>query len=311
MQSPSASPLPPDSKTGLAGKLALYKELSKSGIVALVLISVLGGYLIGQSAETHLDLGRMFLTLIGVLFLASGSSALNQLQEWKIDAEMPRTAKRPLPSGRMSKLHVGVFVTVGVTLGWAILHWLSPALGLLGLLAVVLYNGLYTLWWKKRWAYAAVPGAIPGALPILMGYASASGEVFNPAGIYLFFILFFWQMPHFWVLALKFTEDYRQGGIPTLPVALGDRITRFQITLWGLAYIALALIGPLFLKVGFLYLAITLATSIKLLYELRFFAKQPDNKSWLRFFLWINFSLILFVGAAVVDLWSIYLPAVR
>jgi protoheme IX farnesyltransferase len=287
----------------------LYRELSKSGIVALVLISVLGGYLIGQPFEVPLSFFRLAMTLFGVLFLASGSSALNQYQERHIDAEMPRTAKRPLPSGRMTPRGVLIFVFVTLFLGLGILAWVSLEVLALGITAVVFYNGLYTIWWKRRWAYAAVPGAIPGALPILMGHVAACHNLFQPGGIYLFFILFYWQMPHFWVLALRFEKDYRMGGFPTLPVARGTSVTVSRILVWCLAYVALALIAPFFLKTRFIYMAIALAVSFKVLWELRSFVRAPDqSKAWLRFFLWINFSLIFYIAAAAADLWSIYLP---
>jgi len=285
----------------------LYRELSKSGIVALVLISVLGGYLAGHPFERDLDLVRLALTLIGMLLLGSGSSALNQVQERHIDAQMPRTARRPLPSGRISLAHAVIFSFGGIAGGVVLLGWLDPRLAILGLIAVVSYNALYTLWWKKKMAYAAVPGAIPGALPILMGYLSASGELFAPGGIYLFAILFFWQMPHFWVLALKYSDDYAQGGIPTLPVAHGSGVTVKQIVIWCLAYVALALGAPLFFPVGSVYLSLTVAMSLKLLWELYAFTKAPESKKWLHFFLWVNFSLIAYVGGVVADLWSIYL----
>jgi protoheme IX farnesyltransferase len=288
--------------------LKLVKELSKSGIVTLVLISVLAGYLIGQSPETSLDWKRMCFTLIGILFLASGSSALNQLQERQIDAQMPRTANRPLPSGRITPTAALAFVIITLLLGCGILLSLSPALFYLGCSAVISYNGLYTLWWKKHWAYAAVPGAIPGALPILMGHVAAQGKVFTPAGWYLFFILFFWQMPHFWALALRFQKDYAQGGFPTLPVKHGQWVTVHQIVIWCLAYLALAFIGPLFLHVRWIYLVPTLLMSIKVILELYRFAANPESQRWLHFFLWVNFSLIVFLGAAAADLWSIYLP---
>ncbi len=287
--------------------LSEFAQLSKSGIVTLVLISVLGGYLIGHPLETSLDLPRLALTLFGVLFLASGSSALNQLQERDLDASMPRTANRPLPSGRMSARQVTVFILVFLALGLLLLYQVSTAIFVLGIAAVISYNGLYTLWWKKHWAYAAVPGAIPGALPILMGYAAASGQVFTPAGIYLFGILFYWQMPHFWVLALRYTDDYAKGGFPTLPVARGANVTVLQIIVWCLAYIALSLIAPLFLPVGKLYLILTLPMSLKVLWELRAFAKAPESKKWLHFFLWVNFSLIAYIGAAAIDAWAPHL----
>jgi heme o synthase len=284
-----------------------FKELSKFGIVILVLITVLGGYLCGHPFERPLDLGHMLLTLLGVGALGGGSSALNQFQERKVDATMARTADRPLPAGRLTPVQAISFVVITLILGLSVLSYLSTELGLLGLAAVISYNLLYTLWWKKRWAYAAIPGAIPGALPALMGYTAASGDVWTPGGLYLFFVLFYWQMPHFWVLALKYKDDYAVGGFPTLPVAHGLGVTVTQIIMWTLAYVALALGAPIFLRVGSLYLAVTVIMSFKVLWELRQFVKQPESKRWLHFFLWVNFSQIIYITAAVADLWSVYL----
>ncbi|MGZ3697527.1 MAG: UbiA family prenyltransferase [Bdellovibrionota bacterium] len=293
------------SRPTLSSRLAILKEFSKSGIVALVLISVFGGYLVGQPGEIYFSVGRLLETLAGVLFLASGSSALNQYQERVIDASMPRTAKRPLPSGKLSPAGALAFIMVTLALGLGILADLGVSVLCLGIAAVALYNGLYTLWWKKHWSYAAVPGAIPGALPILIGYASASGEVFAPAGLYLFFILFFWQMPHFWVLALRYKSDYEKGGFPTLPVTHGEGITVERIRVWCLAYAGLILLAPLFLHVGLVYLVIAIPVILKVLWELRAFARAPESKRWLHFFLWVNFSLILVLAAAVLDLWHL------
>lgn len=296
-----------------------YRELAKSGIVALVLISVLGGYLCGHPFERDFDWARLALTLAGIFLLAAGSSALNQVQEISVDAQMPRTAQRPLPSGRISLAHAIGFCVVTIGSGLALLGWLAPSLAALGLLALVSYNGLYTLWWKRRWAFAAVPGAVPGALPILMGYASAAEEVFTRGGLYLFFILFYWQMPHFWSLAIRFRQDYSMGGFPTLPVAKGVAPTRFHTTLWSLSYVALGISAPLFLDTGWTYFAIALLTGGKVLWELRKYlaATASDvsgddsaaTKHWLPFFLWVNFSLIFYVFGAVIDLWSVYLIA--
>ena len=296
--------------TSLKTKISLIKELSKSGIVILVLISVLAGYLIGHPHETSFEWIRMLLTLGGVLFLASGSSALNQFQERKIDALMPRTAKRPLPSGRMTSRFALCFIGTTLSIGLLLLLKVSLDLFFLGMLAVFSYNILYTLWWKKYWAYGAVPGAIPGALPILMGHVAANRHLLNPAGFYLFFILFFWQMPHFWSLALRYQDDYQQGGFPILPVKLGKQITLHQIVVWCLAYLGIALLAPLFLPVTSLYLVLTLVISATVLYKLYVYIKNPESKEWLHFFLWVNFSLIFFLAAAALDLWKIHLERV-
>jgi protoheme IX farnesyltransferase len=288
----------------------IYRELSKSGIVMLVLISVIGGYFIGHPMELPFNPLRLSITLLGVLLLASGSSALNQYQERRIDLDMPRTAGRPLPSGRLSTTHALAFIVVTLVLGLGTLSTLGLEFLGLGASAVLFYNGFYTLWWKRHWAFAAVPGAIPGAIPILIGYASARGDIFSPGGAYLFFILFFWQMPHFWVLALRFKNDYELGRFPTLPVALGESVTVLQIVVWCICYVALALAAPLFLRIGMIYWIATIPVCALLLYQLYGFVlaeEKTTGKAWLAFFLGVNFSLVLFIGAAAVDVWSPYL----
>jgi protoheme IX farnesyltransferase len=293
-----------------ADRLRAFQDLAKSGIVTLILLSVFAGYLIGHPHEIPFSAGRLLATLIGLLLLSSGSSALNQIQERHIDGRMKRTQNRPLPSGKISLKDALFFTWATVISGTITLTALDPLLGFLGCLAVLSYNGLYTLWWKRRWARAAIPGAIPGALPILMGYYAASRNITDPAGWYLFAILFFWQMPHFWVLALKYQEDYAQGSFPTLPVAKGPVTTIQQITLWGICYVGLALMAPFFLKVEWLYLFPSLAVSAVVMLELFRFYRSPDGKAWLRFFLWINFSLVLYLAFAVIDRWAIYLVPV-
>jgi heme o synthase len=292
--------------------LSTYRELAKSGIVALVLISVLGGYLCGHPFEKPLQWMHLVHTLLGIFLLAAGSSALNQVQEVSIDASMPRTSKRPLPSGRISLLHAALFCALTLGAGLWLLRTLDPAVFWMGVAAVVLYNGLYTPWWKRKWAFAAVPGAIPGALPILMGHAAAAGRPFDGGGLYLFFVLFYWQMPHFWSLAIRYKGDYAQGGVPTLPVSKGEAPTRLHITTWSVTYVLLGLSAGFFLHTGRVYFVIALLTGAKVLWELSKYlraakASPGENRNWLPFFLWINFSLILYVFGAVADLWSVYL----
>lgn len=304
--SPKASGIP--SKTSpRASPFKLYRELSKSGIVTLVLISVIGGFLSGAPLEQAFDWRRLIWTLFGILFLSSGSSALNQVQDRKMDAAMERTSRRPIPSGRISLRGALLFSSISMLLGLAILIRLDPRIAILGGIAVFFYNVLYTLWWKRQSAFAAVPGAVPGALPILMGFAAASGTIWSGGGLYLFAILFFWQMPHFWVLAIRYSRDYATGGVPTLPVKLGIPVTVTQIVIWCLGYVGIATLAPLFLGVGGFYCTLAFFLSLKLLWELWAFAKQPESKRWLHFFLWVNFSLILYVALAVLDRWNYHL----
>jgi protoheme IX farnesyltransferase len=282
-------------------------NLTKSEIVLLEAITLAAGYFIGQSTESPIDWSRFFFTLIGVSALALASGALNQIQERDEDSQMERTKNRPLPSGRVS-LALAAGITFSLfALGTLLLYWVSIPVLVLGITAVISYNGLYTLWWKRKMAYAAVPGAIPGAIPIFIGYVAASNQLFDYQGYYLFAILFFWQMPHFWVLALKYSNDYDQGGFPTLPVARGNQVTRFQITVWCLAYAALGLLSTLFFPTGIIGLFGSLLISGWLVFELIRFLRQPEQKTWLRFFLSINFSLIMYLAVISMDLWSIFL----
>jgi protoheme IX farnesyltransferase len=282
-------------------------KLTKAEIVLLEVITLAAGFFIGHPLERPIDWVLFFNTFAGTSFLALGSGALNQIQEHREDALMERTKTRPIPAGRVSLSLAWTLSILLFSLGVLFLQFVSVPVLLLGVFAVVSYNGLYTMWWKRKMAFAAIPGAIPGALPILIGFQAAVGDLGDLRGYYLFSILFFWQMPHFWVLALKYSNDYDQGGFPTLPVAKGSEVTRFQITLWCLAYAAIGLLSVFFFPTGIPGLLGSLVVSAWLLFELRRFLKHPEKKSWLRFFLSVNFSLLLYLFVISADLWSILL----
>jgi protoheme IX farnesyltransferase len=293
--------------TNFWGTYRAVLELTKSEIVLLEAITLVAGFVIGHSLERSFPWETFMLTLVGVSCLALGAGALNQIQERGIDAQMDRTKTRPLPSGRLS-LRLALFITFALLcFGIYLLSLVSTPVLVLGLLAVLSYNVLYTLWWKRKMAFGAIPGAIPGALPILIGYQAAVHDLTDLRGYYLFAILFFWQMPHFWVLALKYSNDYEKGGFPTLPVALGNQVTRAQITLWCLAYAGIGLLSALYFPTGLIGLVGSLITSAWLLFELYRFLKHPEQKTWLRFFLSINFSLIMYLGIISTDLLAILL----
>lgn len=277
-----------------------YRSLSKSGIVILVLVTTCMGFFLGTG---DFSFRTLMLTLAAMFFLASGSAALNQIQEVELDRKMARTAERPLPSGQLSLRAAWIAVWIGISLGLFLFSRVNTAVLFLGWCAIFSYNVLYTLWWKPRYPFAAIPGAIPGALPVLMGYVASSGELWSAPGFYLFSLLFYWQMPHFWCLALKYSEDYEGGGIPTLPVARGQGITLFQITLWTVGYLALADLAPLFFPFGWTYFVPCLALNVFVLYQLIIFLKKGRTR-WLRFFLAINFSLVGFFALMVIDYWG-------
>jgi protoheme IX farnesyltransferase len=285
------------------GSLRLFLDLTKSGIVCFVLISGLAGYALSMPPFVPWQVANLIATLLALYFLSAGSFALNQAQEWQIDSRMPRTEGRPIPSGKVSLYQALVLGFGFLLLGVFFALMVNFEVAILGTATVVLYNILYTLHWKKRWAFGAVPGAIPGAMPVVIGYAANSADLFHPELVYAFMIMFLWQMPHFWSLAIKFKEDYRMGGIPVLPVKLGTPATLFHMGLYVFAYVGLAIASPWFTSTYFVYILVVLPFALKVLYEFFLYFRADAKSRWLPFFLWTNFSVLIFLIAPVIDKW--------
>ena len=165
------------------------------------------------------------LPIAGIFMLASGASAFNQYQEWPYDEKMERTRKRPLPSRRISTaeaLRIAMIFIIGGML--ILLYYAPPVCFILGFINLIWYNGIYT-YLKRKTAFAVVPGALTGAIPIFMGWTAGGGSLFAPEALFLAFFLFLWQMPHFWLLTLKYGHEYRNAGFPVLT----DFFNEFQI----------------------------------------------------------------------------------
>lgn len=284
-------------------RLRSFLDLTKTGIILFALASALAGYALSYRLGQEFELFHPVLLVMGLYFVCAGSFALNQAQEWKQDAKMNRTRMRPIPSGEVSPLQAYLLAVLFLVVGHLFLYLLEPLTSLLALITVVLYNGIYTLYWKPRLAYAAVPGAIPGAMPVVIGYSVNSSNLLDPACIYLFLIMFLWQMPHFWSLALRYHEDYSKGGFPVLPAKRGAEVTLYQIGLYTYIYVALALASPLFLKGNLTYILLVVPISLKVLWEFSKYFRSQEQSAWLPFFLWVNMSMLAYLAAPVVDKW--------
>lgn len=283
-----------------------YLDLTKTGIITFVLFGGIAGYAVSFPLGQPIDIAEPLILLIGLYFLSAGSFSLNQAQEVSADAKMPRTITRPLPSGKMAKWQAYFLAILFIPLGLLCLYLLQPITALLGLATIIMYNGLYTLYWKKKWAFGAVPGAIPGALPAVIGYSVAGPQnLLSPDCIYLFLIMFLWQMPHFWVLAIKFKDDYIKGGFPVLPSKVGEQRTLYHIGLYVFAYAGVALTSPLFVHTNILYILLVVPFALKVVWE--FFKFFHGKTKWLPFFLWTNFSMLVFLIVPVADKWYFYL----
>lgn len=278
-----------------------YGRLSKAGIVVFALLTAGSAYILSLSAFSEFSLEAFSALLLGLYFVFSGGFILNQAQEWRLDQKMRRTKSRPIPSGKLSPARAYILSALFLLFGLALLLALKPLAGFLAFFALALYNGFYTLVWKKKLKYGAVLGALPGALPPVIGYSLEGNSLFDSQCLYLFLLLFFWQMPHFWSLAMRYREDYKKAGIPALPVLEGRAKTLFHIGLYMLAYIGMALISPLFLKTGLMYIIALVPLAAILLYQ--FYKYFYSSERWLKFFLWVNASIIIYFAVPVMDKW--------
>jgi protoheme IX farnesyltransferase len=189
-----------------------YLSLCKLKIALFAALSAASGFFLsGPSPGTAWP-----PLVVGTFLLACGACALNQFQERGSDARMARTAGRPLPAGRVDPDCALAFSLILIASGTAILSWNAPpAATLLGLGAVLWYNGVYT-WLKARNAFAEFPGALIGAVPPAIGWLAGGGRLSDPPLSALCFFYFMWQVPHFLVHRLSFGGEYEAIGRPSL-----------------------------------------------------------------------------------------------
>lgn len=188
-------------------------QLVRPRLATLGLAIVVLSYVIARPEES--DPRRLVVLLVGSLLALCGSSALNQVVEWRRDALMRRTCNRPIAAGRISPwaggMYGGLLAAAGVTLLWGV----EPLAAWAAVGGILSYVGVYTPL-KVRTPLATIVGAVPGALPVLMGWAVARGRI-DLAGWTLFVILFVWQLPHFLAIAWMYRADYARAGFRILP----------------------------------------------------------------------------------------------
>lgn len=254
-------------------KAAAYYELTKPGITFTVLASMVIGFILGSGSSINYFM--LLHAIIGTWLIASGTAAHNQFLEWRLDGQMKRTQKRPLPSSKISPPESIVFSLSLIFAGLLyLILFVNMVAGLVSLTTTLLYLGVYTPL-KRISAINVFVGAIPGALPPVGGWAAATGHLGSTAMWLLFAIVFFWQVPHVMAIAWVCKDDYRHAGFRMLPAndPHGRKATLAIITcliaLLPVTY-ALFAIG----MSGWIYLSGTLISSLVFLYYGVVFANQ-------------------------------------
>ncbi len=237
---------------GLKEKLAAFFELTKPRIAFMLVLTSAAGFYLGSKG--NFDFLLFTNSIIGITLLAFGVATLNQFIERRTDALMERTAKRPIPTQKVTPSEALVFGLILTVSAEIYLVFLVNALtAVLGLVVIVGYVLLYTPLKTKTSASTAI-GAIPGAMPPLMGWTASANEITLGAWV-LFALLFLWQFPHFLAIAWMYKEQYRKAGILMLPVVEPEgRLTAIQIVTFTVMLIPISL-APYFIGVaGEIYL---------------------------------------------------------
>lgn len=263
--------------------------LVKPGIVLLVGVTTFSGSVL---AAPHLPFSTLLVPTLITLLAAAGAAVWNQILDRDLDLLMERTRHRPLPSRRYP-LASALLLALTLTLSsLALSLWKGGArVALLTLTAIAFYAGIYTYLLKRRTPLCTEIGGVSGSLPPLIGWFYFREDL-TPLALFLPFLLFFWQPPHFWILGILAQKEYLQARIPVFPVTHGVTFTQWRTLGYTLIFLLLSIFPLLIGETGWLYGSITLILGffhLLLALNFTFFTLTPSRT--LRFFLFSLFHL--------------------
>jgi protoheme IX farnesyltransferase len=290
-------------KISAADQIRYYLKLSKLKIMIPVSLTGFTGYFV---FEPHLSL-KLLLVTAGIFSLAVAASVLNQLQEASLDGKMNRTRNRPIPAQNI-KINAVLFFLLFTFLAGIILIYLGGNLRavIIGLTTLFWYNVIYT-YSKRLSRFAVVVGAVTGALPPVIGWVAAGGRINDLPVILLGFLMFMGQVPHFWLLILKYGEEYEDAGLPSLIEVLAPAQIGRLVFLWVVFTVVSALFLCFFkiIQTGIVIIML-LVFSLFLIWKftglLRIREIIPDSKKYLMFLnLYILLVLLLLISDRIIQ----------
>jgi heme o synthase len=304
---PAVRPVPVAARAERAGArrdpravLRAYVALTKPRIVELLLVTTVPAMML--AARGWPAPGLLLVVLVGGSLAAGAASALNCYLDRDIDQLMRRTRRRPLPAHRVTPRSALVFglalaaVSVGLMAAFT-----NPLATGLTAAAIAYYDLVYTLWLKRRTPQNTFWGGICGAAPVLIGWAAVTGSV-SPLGWALFAVVFFWQMPHFYALAITYKDDYARAGVPMLPVVRSAARVNREILLFTALTVGASLaawplgLGPAYGATALVAGAVFLLEAARLVRR----SRRGEPLKPMRLFHWsVTYLTILFVAVAV------------
>ncbi len=278
------------------GRLPDFLTLMKPRVMSLAVFTAFVGLII---APGHLDPVHGSIAILAIAAGAGAASVLNMWYDADIDALMTRTARRPLPRGKVSRAEALAF---GLVLGGSAVAVLGLALNVkaaaLLAFAIFFYVVVYTVWLKRSTPQNIVIGGVAGALPPVIGWAAATGEI-GLEPLVLFLIIFLWTPPHFWALSLNRVDEYARVGVPMLPVVAGRAATKRQILIYSVLLVPVSVLPWALGFAGIVYGAMagfSGATLLLLAYQLTR-SGETDRRAAHRLFVFsISYLFVLFAA---------------
>lgn len=270
-------------------------SLCKVKVVSMIMLTAVIGMFMATPTVPPWHL--VILASIGIAFASMSAAVFNHIIDQKIDVEMARTERRPLPEGKVT---VEVAFTLGITLGILGIGILALGVNLLTamltLFALIGYAVFYTMYLKRATPQNIVIGGAAGAAPPLLGWTAITNSI-EPGALLLFLIIFIWTPPHFWALAIHRREEYAKVNIPMLPVTHGHLFTRIQILLYTILLFIITLMPYLTGMSGLIYLFGATLLGGRFLYLATRLLCCPDDKRlpMKTFGYSINYLMLLFL----------------
>jgi heme o synthase len=257
-----------------------YLSITKPGIIRGNVITLCGGFFL--ASRGHIDLLLLLFTAMGMSLVIACGCVLNNILDRDIDLLMTRTKERVIAQGLISKEAAAIYAIILGVLGFLLLYFKTNMLTVLvSSIGLFFYVVVYTISMKRRSPLGTIVGGVSGAIPPVVGYCAVTNR-FDLGAVLLFLILFFWQLPHFYAIAIYRLEDYQAASIPVLPATKGMRRTKRSILAYIAVFTVVAVMPAIFGYAGVAYFIVALALGAYWFYTGLKGFKTQSEKPWAR-----------------------------
>ncbi|HLS63583.1 MAG TPA: heme o synthase [Ruania sp.] len=292
-------------RPGLRARLGRYYSLTKPGVLYGNVLTAAAGFFLASGRGTP-TLWLFLALMVGTTLIIAAACVLNNVLDRDIDQRMERTSTRATVTGSIPARNAVVFSVVMGLVGLAILViGTNPLVVATGIGGFITYVWLYGALSKRRSLHGTLVGSVSGAAPILAGYLAVSGRLDAGAAV-AFAMLFLWQMPEFYSIAIYRREEYARAGVPVISVVKGDRTTAVHILAYTVAFVVVTLLLPVFGYVGVVYTVVMAALGLWWIYLGVLGLRAAEPATWARRM--FRFSMVMILALCVMVSVGPFLP---